>query len=130
MHSFRVRVYFSDTDACGIVYHARYLDFAEHARTEMLRAALPEVPQRWLACSGLMFVVRSISIDYIRPAYLDDELQVISSMDKIGNVSAVIKQDIMREDDLIASISVRVGFIDGRTGKPSRIPAFIKDALA
>ena len=130
MHSFRVRVYFSDTDACGIVYHARYLDFAEHARTEMLRAALPEVPQRGLACSGMMFVVRSVSIDYIRPAYLDDELQVISSMDRIGNVSAVIKQDIMRDDELIATMSVRVGFIDGRTGKPSRIPSSIKDALA
>ena len=72
-----VRVYFSDTDAGGIVYHARYLDFAEHARTELLRTiASEEAIQNRLLSDRIGFVVKALSIEYHLPAYLDDLLEV------------------------------------------------------
>lgn len=91
--SFPIRVYFSDTDAGGIVYHGRYIDFAEHARTEMFRkaceiAASKEdaeasdgVSQRELLAHDTAFVVKSISIDYQRPGLLDDLLEVVTEIE-------------------------------------------------
>lgn len=130
MHSFRVRVYFSDTDAGGIIYHARYLDFAEHARTEMLRSALPDLSEHDLSGSGMLFVVRSINIDYLKPGYLDDELEVQTSIASLGAVSALLTQNIIRGDDILASMTVRVAFIDKETKKPMRIPPEVRESLS
>lgn len=130
MHSFRVRVYFSDTDAGGIVYHARYLDFAEHARTEMLRESLPDASERGLSELGILFVVRSITIEYLSPAYLDDDLTVYTSVETLGTVSAVLKQEIKRENELLAVLKVKVGLIYGKNKKPMKIPDNLKKAIS
>lgn len=129
MHKHKARVYFSDTDAGGIAYHARYLDWAEHARTEMLRNLLPALSQESLRCLGFAFVVRSIKIDYLAPAYLDDEITVVSSMVQLGAVSGVIHQAIYRDETLLSSLDVKVAFIDTNTKMPTRLPEDLGRAL-
>ncbi len=104
---YRQRVYFSDTDAQGIVYHARYLDFAEHARTEMARQA---------GLSGLAggkaFVVRSMSISFERPAFLDDELTVETEVSEYRRFSLTFSQTIKKGDETVAVLSVKLAYID------------------
>ncbi len=80
-HRYPLRVYYEDTDAAGIVYHANYLRFAERARTEAMRAlGIPHA--ELLRDCNLMFVVRRIKVDYLRPARLDDSLVVVTEFDK------------------------------------------------
>ncbi len=126
---YNARVYFSDTDAGGIVYHARYLDFAEHARTEMLREILPDIGQSDIKDDGVIFVVKSISIDYRKPAYLDDLLFVRTALEKAERFSAVFKQDVMRDGEILASLSVRVASVSAEKKKIVPIPQKVLEAL-
>ena len=120
---YRARVYFSDTDAGGIAYHARYLDWAEHGRTEMLREIYPGKSQSQLVREDhLMIVVKSISIEYRTPAFLDDEITVLTELADIQHVSCTIRQSIMRGDTLLSQLMVRVAFIDSETKRPRKIP--------
>lgn len=132
MREFRYssRVYFSDTDAGGIVYHARYLDFAEHARTEMLREVLPAVSQSDLQSSGLIFVVKSISIDYRKPGMLDDEILVLTTLEKAERFSATFRQRVMRGEDELAVLVVRVASVSSETKRLMPIPEGITAALS
>ena len=130
MHVYKARVYFSDTDAGGIAYHARFLDWAEHARTEMLRTLLPAFKQESIRNMGFVFVVRSINIDYLMPAYLDDEIRVETEMEKLGAVSGVVHQCIYRDESLLAELRIKVAFIDTNTKKPSRLPDQLIEALS
>src|SRR5262249_19258454 len=92
-HVFPVRVYYEDTDAAGIVYYANYLKFAERARTEMLRAHGFE---HGGIGAGLAFAVRSCAVDYLRPARLDDALEVRTRITRVGGASLEADQDICR----------------------------------
>ena len=92
---FPVRVYYEDTDAGGLVYHASYLRFAERARTEALRLTGTE-QGRMLAETGLGFVVRRMEIDFRAPAVLDDVLEVVTRMSEIGGASLRAEQTIRR----------------------------------
>ena len=130
MHVYKARVYFSDTDAGGIAYHARYLDWAEHARTEMLRSLLPTFKQESIRNMGFVFIVRSINIDYFMPAYLDDEIRIETEMEKLGAVSGVVHQCIYRDESLLAEVKTKVAFIDTNTKKPSRLPDQLIEALS
>lgn len=130
MHVYKARVYFSDTDAGGIAYHARYLDWAEHARTEMLRTLLPTFKQESIRNMGFVFIVRSINIDYFMPAYLDDEIRIETEMEKLGAVSGVVHQCIYRDESLLAEVKTKVAFIDTNTKKPSRLPDQLIEALS
>ncbi len=120
------RVYYSDTDAGGIVYHSRYLDFTEHARTELLRTlgidqseALKEASQA--------FVVRSLSIDYAIPAILDDLLTIESQVLKCGRFSMLIEQRITRGDTTLAVQETKVGHVDLKTGRPLPVPERVRE---
>lgn len=126
---FHARVYFSDTDAEGIIYHTKYLDFAEHARTEMLREALPGLSQRDLQKDGVIFVVRNISIDYRMPGFLDDELDVSTAAEASGHFSAVFHQEIRRGDDLLCTVTVKAASVNTETKRPVPLPKEIMDAL-
>lgn len=128
---FKARVYYSDTDAEGIVYHTRYLDFAEHARTEMLREALPDVPQSELAKgeNGIIIVIRSMEIDFRSAGYLDDELTVYTEMIDMQHFSCTFQQDIMRGDKVLCSLKVKAAFISSSTRKPTPIPDNIRKAM-
>ncbi|MDY0303296.1 MAG: YbgC/FadM family acyl-CoA thioesterase [Sphaerochaeta sp.] len=123
-HSYHQRVYYSDTDCGGIVYHARYLDFAEHARTEMLREIasrhnLEGAQSTLFESLNLVFVVKSISCDYQSPAYLDDLLEVETVAESIKRFSLVFRQTVKRGDAVLCVLKVRVGAIDATTRRPT-----------
>src|SRR5271157_671936 len=92
-HRYTLRVYYEDTDAGGIVYHANYLRFAERARTEALRDL--GIPHATLVeCFNLMFVVRRIKVDYLRPAKVDESLAVLTVPLAVGAASATLRQTV------------------------------------
>ena len=127
---FKARVYYSDTDCGGIVYHARYLDFAEHARSEMLRSAFPSQSQSDMRKDGMIFVVKSIKIDYKKPAYLDDELKVHTRLLKAEHFSAVFAQEIMRGSEEICTLEVKVASVSYDGKKIMMIPKEVIQALS
>lgn len=126
---YSTRVYFSDTDAGGIVYHTHYLDWAEHARTEMLRSILPDMAQSQIGRMGSFFVVKSINIEYFSPAILDDLITVHTSIEKLDNFSTVLKQEVRRNNTLLANIDVKLAFISKETGRPQRLPDDLRSAF-
>ncbi|MBI3441592.1 MAG: tol-pal system-associated acyl-CoA thioesterase [Proteobacteria bacterium] len=123
-HNLKVRVYYEDTDAAGIVYHASYLRFAERGRTEMLREAGFEHSQIFKD-SGVAFAVVSLNIDYKAPARLDDLLVVRSKIIRVGGASMDMQQDICRGGQLLTAMKVALVCID-RSFKAVRLPPEIK----
>ncbi|CUW41184.1 putative enzyme (Tol-Pal system-associated acyl-CoA thioesterase 4-130) [Magnetospirillum sp. XM-1] len=131
VHSFPIRVYYEDTDAGGIVYHSNYLNFAERARTELVREL--GVSQRKMLedGEGTAFAVRSANMDFRRPAKLDDLLSVQTEVTSIGGASIELEQRIIRAEDgtELVRIGVRLGYIT-LSGKPARIPAPVRELFA
>lgn len=122
--SWPVRVYYEDTDAGGVVYYANYLRFMERARTEWLRSM--GFGQAALAAGErVVFVVRSVSIEYVRPSLFDDSLQVTVELAKVGASQMVVAQRVLRGDELIAAADVKVVCVDAATFRPVRIPKAI-----
>jgi acyl-CoA thioester hydrolase len=121
-HRHTIRVYYEDSDAGGIVYHASYLRFAERARTEALRDL--GVPHAALVSEhGLMFVVRRIKLDYVRPARVDDLLTVHTIPRRLGAASVVLTQVVARESCRIAVAEIGLACVDVASGRPQRLPA-------
>ena len=121
-----VRVYWEDTDAGGVVYHASYLRFMERGRTELLREN--GIDQGALQNSGLIFVVSDMNIKFRAPAKIDDELTVETAVHEIGGASLRLKQKVVRGTDVLVEAEVTCAVIS-REGKPSRIPPDIKAKL-
>lgn len=130
--TFPIRIYWEDTDAGGIVFYANYLKFFERARTEWLRALGIE-QQALKEESGGMFVVSETQIKYFSPARLDDLLEVSAQTVDAGRASLVLAQqawlNVNGERKLLAEGTIRIGWVDSQTMKPSRIPAKILEAL-
>ena len=126
-HVFALRVYWEDTDAAGIVYYANYLKFIERGRTEMLRHAGVD-QQAILEADGLAFAVRAVSVEYLRPAKLEDEIEVVTRVAELGGASLVLDQDVRRADAALAAAQVRIACID-RAGRPKRLPRALSDAI-
>ena len=110
LHRIHVRVYYEDTDAAGIVYHAAYLEFAERARTEMLRC-LGFEHATLRAGFGLSFAVRRCLVEYRAPARLDDLLEIQTRMDRLGGASLDLEQRVLREGQLLARLDVRLALL-------------------
>ena len=121
-----VRVYYEDTDAGGIVYHAAYLHYAERGRTEFIRE-LGIDQQKLREESGLGFVVANLSIDYAKPGLLDDLLTVETEAASVARASASFLQTIRRGDETLAVLRVRVACLD-RRGRPARLPDALRQA--
>ncbi|HUG60911.1 MAG TPA: tol-pal system-associated acyl-CoA thioesterase [Methylomirabilota bacterium] len=122
-HRFPVRVYWEDTDAGGIVYHAGHVRFFERGRTEMLRAhgiSQSATADRSLA-EAVLFTVRRLEVDYLKPAALDDLLIVETAVREIGGARLLLDQRLTRGDDVVATAAVTVVMIGGN-GRPMRIP--------
>ncbi len=116
-----VRVYYEDTDAGGVVYYANYLKFAERARTEWLRAMGFE--QTDLAEQHrVVFLVRSVALEYLKPARFNDELRVSVELIKVGAGQIDLAQRIMRDDELIARAEVKIVCVSLSSMHPTRIP--------
>jgi len=124
-----VRVYYEDTDAGGVVYYANYLKYLERARTEFIRALGIE-QRRLREETGLVFAVRSLSADYLKPARLDDELAVATAIEALGRAQVTFAQSIRRGEDLLLTASVRVACFDLARGKPAPLPAPLRAKLA
>ena len=128
-HTLEIRVYYEDTDAGGIVYHARYLAFAERARTEAMRSGGASHDE--LATQhGLIFVVRHAEMDYLRPARLDDLLVVTTQTVALGGASIVVRQTFAVGERPIGVLQVKLACIRHADGRPARIPERWRTALA
>ena len=127
-----VRVYWEDTDAGGIVFYANYLKFFERARTEWLRSL--GIEQHSLReQTGGMFIVSETQVRYLQPSRLDDELIVTAELADKGRASMVIRQQAFLKSAevprLLAEASIRIGWVDAASLKPTRIPSSILDSL-
>jgi len=124
--SLPVRVYFQDTDAGGVVYHASYLNFMERARTEWMRthgysnAGL-------LKEFGVVFVVRSFKLDYLKPALLDDMLSVTARLKEIGRSRICMMQAVQRNEELLAEAEIHLVCVSLETFKPVSVPEVLRN---
>jgi acyl-CoA thioester hydrolase len=130
-HAMSVRVYYEDTDFSGIVYHANYLRFMERGRSNHLRLlgahhralfeeASAETP-------GFAFVVRSMQIEFLKPAHMDDVLTVVTAPEEVKGASITLNQRILRGDDLLVEAHVRVAFVCEGRARP--IPKALRTAM-
>jgi acyl-CoA thioester hydrolase len=125
-HLLTLRVYYEDTDFSGRVYHASYLRFLERGRTEWLRERGFE--QRGLAAdTAVVFVIRHLAIDFVRPAVMDDVLTIETTIASVGAASIDFAQTILRGDERLAVASVSVVLL--RAGRPARLPTDIRERL-
>src|SRR5262249_9580119 len=130
-HVMSVRVYYEDTDFSGIVYHATYLRFMERGRTNHLRLlgaghrALFEEARA--EAPGFAFVVRSMQIEFLKPARMDDVLEVVTAPEEVKGASITLKQQILRADVLLVEAHVRVAFVCGGRARP--IPKGLRTAM-
>lgn len=116
-----VRVYYEDTDAAGVVYYASYLRYVERARTEWLRTL--GFGQAALAGErGIAFAVRSLSAEYLRPARLDDLLDIVSEVDSVGRAQVAFAQRAERGGETLFAASVRVACIDPLRLRAAALP--------
>lgn len=127
-HSFTLRVYYEDTDLAGIVYYANYLKFIERARTEWVRSL--GVDQAALrAAQGLVFAVRRLEADYLKPAHFDDELQVSTSDIAVTGARITLEQTVLRGAERLFVAQVTLVCLT-ETGHPARIPATLRQKLS
>jgi acyl-CoA thioester hydrolase len=124
----KLRVYYEDTDASGIVYHANYLRFAERGRTEMMRG-LGFAHSGIAAETGIVFTVSRVSVDFRLPARLDDRLSVETRIVEIGGARLLLDQRVCRDGAILAALEIVVACV-GRDGRPRRIPPALRAALA
>jgi acyl-CoA thioester hydrolase len=130
-HAMQVRVYYEDTDFTGIVYHANYLRFMERGRTNYLRLigadhrALFEQAEK--EAPSFAFVVRSMKIDFLKPAFMDDLLEVRTLSHEVSGASIALVQRVMRGEEILIEAEVRVAFVS--EGKPKRIPEPLRKAM-
>ena len=123
-----VRVYYQDTDAGGVVFHGRYLSFFERARTEWLRQLGFDVRQ--LADrDGILFIVRELRINYLRPAQVDDLLTVTAAIENLGRAQFTLDQRVLRGTDLLAHGSVNLACVSSEGLRPARVPQRLYAAL-
>lgn len=124
-YAFPVRVYFENTDAGGVVYHAEYLKFLERARTEWLRH-LGHDHQALARQHKVVFVVAGLTIDYLKPAKLDDNLSVTVQLDVLSKVRAEFAQEVRREAEVLTRARVTIVCVDAETFRPAEIPEPLK----
>ena len=131
LHRMQVRVYYEDTDFSGIVYHANYLRFMERGRTNYLR--LLGADQRALFAEaeseapGFAFVVRSMTLEFLKPSRMDDLLEIVTRPIDVKGASIVLGQEVRRGDDLLLEARVKVAFVSG--GRAKAIPKALRIAM-
>lgn len=130
-HHMQLRVYYEDTDFSGIVYHANYLRFMERGRTNYLRllgadqhALFAEAESE---ASGFAFVVRSMQIEFLKPAKMDDVLDIVTRPREVRGASITLAQEVRRNGELLIAASVKVAFVAGGRARP--IPKALRVAM-
>lgn len=126
-HVHPIRVYYEDTDLAGIVYYANYLKFIERGRTEWVRS-LGVDQGRLKAEQGIVFAVRRVEADYLRPAKFDDELQVTTRLQTVGGARIVVEQEVSRAGERLFAALVTLVCL-GEDGHAARLPADVRARL-
>ncbi len=124
--SWRVRVYYHHTDAGGVVYHGTYLDFMEAARIELLHAlgfGLAELASE----NDVLFMVYGLTVDYHRPARLNDELTVTAAIERVGRARIEFDQRVLRGAELLVSARVKAACVHPRSLKPVAVPVGLRE---
>ena len=131
-HVMQVRVFYEDTDFTGIVYHANYLRFMERGRTNYLRLLgaghreLFEETEK--EAPGFHFVVRHMDIDFLKPARMDDVLEIVTAAEEVRGASITMHQKVMRGGELLIEARVQVAFVS--QGRAQRIPKPLREAMS
>jgi acyl-CoA thioester hydrolase len=123
-----VRVYYQDTDAGGVVFHATYLHFFERARMEWMRARgfdARELATRF----GLVFIVRQLDVAYVKPALLDDLVMVSADVHNMGRAQLTFAQEVRRDGDVLVRASINVACVLADSLKPAPFPEPIRASL-
>ena len=130
-HILPVRIYFEDTDFSGVVYHGSYVRFLERGRTDFLRVLGigHDALARGEHGEGLAFAVRRMTLDFLKPARIDDLVEVVTEPGQLTGARAVLKQSIRRGDETLVSAEVTVVLINA-AGQPRRWPAAIRERIS
>ncbi len=130
-HRLPIRIYYEDTDFSGVVYHANYLRFMERGRSDFIR--LLGIKQGELFAEtaidapGFLFVVRSMKLEFFKPARIDEVIEVVTRPGEVAGASILLKQSVLRGGETLVDADVRIAFLAG--GKPQRIPPALRKAL-
>ncbi len=119
-----VRVYYEDTDAGGVVYHANYLRFMERVRNEWVRSSgqsVTDIAEKL----NLLFLVKRVEIEYRAPARLDDQLQITAEIKSARRTSMVIEQQVIRDGQILIEAEITLVMVDATTFRPQPLPDFI-----
>jgi acyl-CoA thioester hydrolase len=130
-HILPVRVYHEDTDFTGLVYHANYLKFCERGRSDFVR--LSGISQTDLfegenEKEPAVFVVRHMDVDFLKPAAMNDVLEIVTSVAELGGATMTLLQEVKREETVLCRVLVKIVLIS-QSGKPRRLGALVRDAL-
>ena len=127
-HQMPIRIYYEDTDSGGIVYYANYLKYAERARTELLRTLGIESGQI-MGEFGVGVVVRRCPAKYLKPAVLDDEVIIETTLQKVGGASIALRQIVTRDGCELVQMDVELGCLHFKIGRPVALPKHVRYAL-
>ncbi|GLS43957.1 tol-pal system-associated acyl-CoA thioesterase [Methylobacterium brachythecii] len=127
VHRLPVRVYYEDTDFSGFVYHASYLRFMERGRTELLRSLAGDQSDLHRDARGLVFVVRKMTLDFLKPARMDDLLDVLTWSSELKGASMHLAQEVRRGDEVLMKADVVVACV--REGRAIRLPDSLRHSL-
>ena len=122
-----VRVFFQDTDAGGVVYHGSYVNFLERARTEWLRECYGYSNKGLMSEFGMVFVVRSLRLDYLKPALLDDLLAVSAQLKDVGRSRVTFSQQVLRGEELLVEAEVDLVCVTMDNFKPVSVPEALRE---
>ena len=126
-HRLPLRVYYEDTDFSGFVYHASYLRFMERGRTELLRSLAGDQSDLHADGAGLVFVVRKMTLDYLKPARMDDLIEVHTRTSELRGASMHLAQEVRRGEDVLVRAEVVVACV--RNGRAIRLPESLRRIL-
>ncbi|MFI5014776.1 MAG: tol-pal system-associated acyl-CoA thioesterase [Hyphomicrobiales bacterium] len=127
LHRLSLRIYYEDTDFSGAVYHANYLRFLERARTEWVRGTGFDQRAAFDGTPPTNFIVKRLSIEYLRPARMDDVITVETRLIEARGASLVLAQNVLRGEERLVEARVTVASLSG--GRPARLPRLIREAL-
>ncbi len=123
----RFKVYYEDTDSGGVVYYANYLKFLERARTDAI-TSLDFSNNKLIKKFGIFIIVKSCNLNFLRPAKLEDNLDIISKVIEVKNVSIKMKQNIFVNDSMIVEAEILLASVNNE-GKPTKLPDEFKNKL-
>lgn len=126
VYALPIRVYFQDTDAGGVVYHASYVNFMERARTEWLRECYGYSNAGLMKAFGVVFVVRSLRLDYLKPALLDDLVSVTAQIKDVGRSRVALHQSVMRGEEKLVEAEIHLVCVTVDGFKPVSVPDVLR----